>query len=99
MSQTLRGEPRCPLTLSLPSRLDCAISANAAVGSTANRASLCIDLSGVCAIYAKYLRHLCQASVPPLRKRAAELIAQSVYFDRFCHYGIRNSNTADLIAK
>jgi hypothetical protein len=56
MSQTLREEPRCPLILPLPSRSDSAMSANAAVGGTANRAALCVVLLGV--------RHLCRVSVP-----------------------------------
>ena len=77
MSQTLREEPRCPLILPLPSRSDSAMSANAAVGGTANRAALCVVLLGVCAICAEYLRR-CTSDTA---EKAAELIALSNYFD------------------
>jgi len=53
------------------------MSANAAVGGTANRAALCVVLLGV--------RHLCRVSVPvytpDTTEKAAELIALSNYFD------------------
>ena len=84
MSQTLREEPRCPLIFPLPSvntsRLDCAISANAAVGGTANRVALCVVLLGVCAICAEYLC-LVGLLTPDTTETAAELIALSNYFD------------------
>jgi hypothetical protein len=53
------------------------MSANAAVGGTANRAALCVVLLGVCAICAEYLRR-CTSDTA---EKAAELIALSNYFD------------------